>query len=92
MSLAAVPLGDKLFSDPGVIISEIEEGSPAALANLSPGDRILRVGDMETNNTDEFVWSIARHRPGESVALSVFREGRQLTIPIVLSERDGEQN
>lgn len=43
--------------DKGVLVTRVEQGSPAQDANLTPGTIILRVGDTEVATADQF-WSV----------------------------------
>lgn len=90
VSLANEISGDASFANPGVLIAEVAAGSPAETAGILPGDRILRVADEATDNADDFVWAIARRHPGETVELSLFRQGSLVQVPVTLAESTEE--
>lgn len=83
----------------GVFVLEVIEGSPAALAGLLGGQAtaapiLPRGGDIITGidsrpiqSYGELAAYILSKRIGETVTLQVFRGGRIVTVPVVLSER-----
>ncbi|MGH8191707.1 MAG: PDZ domain-containing protein, partial [Rhodanobacteraceae bacterium] len=64
----------------GVVITDVE--GPAAQAQLSPGDVILRVGNQPVNNVAEFKRDTANAKPGSTVLLLVSHQGQNLFIAI----------
>ena len=69
----------------GVVITDVE--GPAAQANLSPGDIILRVGNRPVNSVAEFRRETANVKPGSVVLLLVSRQGQNLFITISVPEK-----
>ncbi len=68
----------------GVLVLEVAADSPAAQAGLRVGDRIVAVeGERLTADTD-LAALIARYRPGDTVTLTVLREGREQAIQVRL--------
>jgi len=63
-----------------VIVIGVAGGSPAEVAGLVPGDRIVRFDGTDTASRTEFVDAIQAQSPGASVDLVIEREGRLLTI------------
>jgi len=61
--------------------------SPAALAGLRVGDRILEIGGEQVSGWEQIREFILEH-PGEEVALKVEREGELLTLQARLARRD----
>ena len=77
------------------VVGEVVPGSPAEAAGLQPGDRILAV-DGQPVESFEQLQLLVRDRPGEPLAFTIAREGRQLEVTItpelrVLEGRFGEQ-
>jgi predicted metalloprotease with PDZ domain len=79
----------------GVHVRQLEEGaevlavvpeSPADGAGLREGDLILAVDDEAVSRETPLVGLIAAHRPGDVVALTVERDGREREIEVELSE------
>jgi serine protease Do len=64
----------------GVVITDVE--GPAAQANLSPGDVILRVGNKPVDSVAEFRRETAGLKPGDTVLLLVSHQGQNLFIAV----------
>lgn len=63
------------------LAAAVTPGSPADLAGMKPGDRVLAAdGEAMTSGTDwiEYV----KQRPGQPIALLLEREGEQLTLSV----------
>jgi membrane-associated protease RseP (regulator of RpoE activity) len=73
----------------GVLVSRVEEDSPAAQAGIAVGDVVTAV-DGETIETS---WDLRRElgtrRQGESVTVDVVRDGRSRQLTATLVEREG---
>jgi len=76
-------LGDRRGG--GVVVSSVDEGSPAAAAGLLPGDRILSIGGESVPSVDAYV-SLTAGRPGEGdqVQVRVLRPGEPEPRTILL--------
>jgi membrane-associated protease RseP (regulator of RpoE activity) len=60
----------------GVEVGSVHEGSPAAEAGIQPGDVITAIGPYTINGgADQFRRAVALRRPGDSMALSLWRNG-----------------
>lgn len=64
----------------GVVITDVQ--GPAAQANLSPGDVILRVGNKPVDSVAEFRRETANVKPGSTLLLLVSHQGQNLFIAI----------
>ena len=69
----------------GVVITNVQ--GPAAQANLSPGDVILRVGNKPVNSVAEFGRETANVKPGSTVLLLVSHQGQNLFIAVSVPEK-----
>ncbi len=71
----------------GVIVTQIDEGSPADDSGLQPGDIIMRVGDDEVQTEDEFWVSLSKQmaEAKHGVLLRVQRgeQATMLTMPLI---------
>jgi S1-C subfamily serine protease len=94
----------KLFGLPlerGLLIEEVLPGSPAALAGLQAGGRVVMAserpyvlgGDIitavngrESTSSSDLAHVLLEARPGETVRLSIYRNGQRLEIPIRLQK------
>jgi S1-C subfamily serine protease len=50
----------------------------------SQADVIVAVDGKELNSASEFIETIEQHRPGETVMLSILRDGRNMQVEVVL--------
>ncbi len=73
----------------GVLVAQVEKGSPADKAGLKSHDVILEMNGKRVRSYDAFRNEIATFRPGSQVRLNVLRDGKPLELAITLSERPG---
>jgi len=74
--------------DSGVMISDVETDSPAALAGLEAGDILLSVDGARVARGHDVASAIRPHEEGDSVELEVLRDGQILTFSAALTERE----
>ncbi|MCB0636737.1 MAG: Do family serine endopeptidase [Lewinella sp.] len=80
-----------LKTNTGAYVDSLLSSSAAAEAGLQIGDVIVGVGDQVIQNSPELQEQIARHRPGDKVAIKVNRDGRERTFEVTLSNTNGGQ-
>jgi serine protease Do len=71
----------------GVVIAGVERGSPAARAGLRQGDRVVAVNGERVENSRALVRNIAAIPPGQTVRLSILRDGRPTELPVQIGRR-----
>ncbi len=76
----------------GALVNRVEENSPAAKAGLQPGDVIVSFGGVEVNESAQVPAMIATHRPGERIAMQVWRDGKTTPMEVVLERRSADLN
>lgn len=69
----------------GVVISSVENGSPADKSGLKRGDIIQAIKDNKTNNIAEFRYYLYKNEPGEKVEITIYRDGKQQKVEVTLS-------
>ena len=72
----------------GVYIENVMDGSPADKAGLKPLDIILKIDGRVMNSSNEVQNFIAMKKPGDTVALSMLREGKPVAITVNLGQRE----
>jgi serine protease Do/serine protease DegQ len=70
----------------GALVSQVMEGSAAAKAGIETGDVITSVGTTTIRNNAELRNAIGLLKVGESVAITLLREGKPRTVRAVLKE------
>ena len=51
------------------------------------GDLIVGIDGTEINTNNDLTRLLARKRPGDSVKVTIYREGRRMTLDVTLKER-----
>jgi serine protease Do len=75
----------------GVVVAQVEPGSPAAKAGLREGDVILEVNGKPTETYDAFRNQVAMMKPGDELKLGVSREGKNAQLAVTLGERPSQR-
>ena len=71
----------------GVIISNVIVNGPAAKAGLQTGDAITAVNGKSVKTGDELVGEISNAKPGSTVKLTYFRNGKQDEANVQVADR-----
>lgn len=72
--------------DHGVVVRSIEGGAPAYKSDLRVTDVITQVDGREVTTAHELQKEILKKKVGQSVALTVWRDGKTLQVPVVTGE------
>jgi serine protease Do len=75
----------------GVGISSVERGGPAAHGGLRPGDVVTAVNGQPVDSQRGFVKAIASTMPGNSVRLTLRRQGREIELTLPVGRRPSGQ-
>ena len=70
----------------GALVSQADEGTPAAEAGVRPGDVIREVNGEAIRGPRVLSRTIAGIDPDETVTLSVFRDGEMIDVDVTLGE------
>jgi putative serine protease PepD len=65
----------------------IAPGSPAARAGLEPGDLITAVDGTKITSTNQFIATVFQDDPGQTITLTVTRDGQTKHIQVTLGTR-----
>jgi S1-C subfamily serine protease len=79
--------GGTAMSGYGVLVTGTVAGAPAAKAGLKKGDVIEKVDGVDLNDGETLGGAIQPHAPGETVQLTVLRNGSTTTLPLTLADR-----
>ena len=69
----------------GAQVQNVQQGGAAAAAGIVEGDVIVRVGERSIAGADELVVAVREHEPGATVPVEIVRDGRPLTVSVVLA-------
>jgi S1-C subfamily serine protease len=69
----------------GVLVTRVAEGSPAEGAEMSTGDIILEVENVETQSTEDLVREIRKRKVGDKIRVFALRNGREHFFDLKLS-------
>ncbi len=73
----------------GVLISEVEDGSPAETAGLKAGDVIVTIDNDKVNDIGDAQEIIRDHEEGEKVSVSIIRDRKPMTLTVEVEEQSG---
>ena len=72
---------------PGVKFSGVTPGSPADKAGMKGGDVLVKFGPKEVRNIYDYTYALAERKPGDAVVVVVKRDGREVSLDLVLGSR-----
>ncbi len=73
----------------GIYVGSVEDRSAAFEAGLKEGDVIVEIGGNPTVNTAQLQEAIAKHRPGDKVSVTFFRDNEKKTVNVMLRNSQG---
>ncbi len=88
--------------DTGVLIEQVRPGTPAAKAELRGGtndvvlagqsyslggDVIVAIDGDRVASMSQYRDALARHQPGDTIRLELYRGSRQISVPVVLARQ-----
>lgn len=71
----------------GVLVNEVFEKDPAALAGIKPGDVIVRIDGAVVDSPNKLSRLIATLTPGATSKIEVVRDLKHVTVDVPLTER-----
>ncbi|MDO4845532.1 MAG: trypsin-like peptidase domain-containing protein [Oscillospiraceae bacterium] len=74
----------------GPYVTEIIPGEAAEKAGMQVGDIVLKFNDTEVATRSDVVLALQKFRAGDTVTLTVYRSGTEITLDVVLGERPPE--
>ncbi|MDP9365075.1 MAG: S1C family serine protease [Chloroflexota bacterium] len=77
-------------TDDGQVVVEVEGGTPAAEAGLEAGDVITAIDGQALDGQTSFLDLLLERAPGDTVALTIERDGAEQEIEVVLAERPAD--
>ncbi len=74
----------------GVIVASVDASGPAAKAGIEEGDVILSAAGQVPKDVRAFARQTARGRIGSAMPLGIWRNGREMSVPVTVAEWPGE--
>lgn len=71
----------------GVLVNEVFENDPAAVAGIRPGDVIVRIDGAVVDSPNKLSRLIGTLTPGAQAKIDVIRDHTHMTLTILLTER-----
>lgn len=75
------------WSDAGLRVREVLQGSPAERAGLYPGDDVIALNGYQVRSESTLRERIGLKKPNDVVELTLFRREKLHTVPVMLGER-----
>lgn len=83
------------IADNGLVVSKgenagefaIDPNGPASKAGIKEGDVIVEADGVKVDMKNDLTSVLNNHRVGDTIKLKIIREGKEITIPVVLGER-----
>lgn len=74
----------------GAYVADVVEDSPAKEAGLQKGDIITKFGDERINSASGIIMAIRAHEIGDTVKMTVWRDGEEVTLDVTLGSDAGK--
>ena len=70
----------------GVVVASVSDGGAAKEAGVKERDVITKLDDEEVNSVPDLQSRVAQHRPGDSIKLTIIRDGK--TVELIATLRN----
>lgn len=67
---------------PGMLLDDVRPDGPADKAGMKRGDIIVKLGAFEISNVHDLMYALRASKPGETVAATVMRDGKAVTLNV----------
>ncbi|MDR2083430.1 MAG: trypsin-like peptidase domain-containing protein [Bacteroidales bacterium] len=73
----------------GVYVSEVTDTGNAKSAGIKKGDVIVAIDDKGVSSTSELMEKVSQYRPGQTVRVTVDRQGKEMKFNVLLAGENG---
>jgi putative serine protease PepD len=84
---AYLGVGMETAEDGGALITQVAGGSPADDAGLAAGDVVTAIDGTPVESSADLVTAVSEKQPGDTVTLTVTRDGDARTVEVELGDR-----
>ena len=71
-----------------IVVGRVERGTPAEEAGLKDDDVIVEIASNRITDARSFRTAIAEVKPGKATTIKVWRDGKDLVLPVTMALRD----
>lgn len=82
-----VGLEDRRDGGQGVIVTNVEPGTPAEEVGVAQGDLIVAIDGSVTDGSSALIAAIRDKQPGDSVTVAIVRDSESIELDVVLTSR-----
>jgi hypothetical protein len=75
----------------GILVSRVEEDTPAAKSGLRAGDVIIAVDGKGISDQGDIASALEDRQPGDKVQVRIVRDGVERTVDLQIAERPGSR-
>lgn len=75
----------------GMLVNSVFENSPAEKAGIKAGDIIVELNGKPLRKSSDLTLVIGNSKPGTKVNLTIIRDGKKMSIDVILGVRDEEK-
>jgi serine protease Do len=75
----------------GVVVTNVQSGSPADKGGLQDGDVIVQFNGQKVADVPSFRLMVAEVKPGADVSLAIVRDRKEKTVRVKVGEMPGEE-
>jgi pimeloyl-ACP methyl ester carboxylesterase len=83
-TLGLLPLRDEAADASGIGVRYVDRDGPADKAGVRAGDRLVRFAGQPARDRQDLVSRLAEMEPGDSVPLEIQRDGKSVSLTVVL--------
>ena len=73
----------------GIYVNGLTENGSAEKAGVELGDVITKIENFEINNVAALQEQVSKYRPGDKINVTLIRNGKEITLPVILKNKDG---
>ncbi len=78
------------YEGKGLLLSGTSAGSPAEKAGMLAGDVLIKVGDIEVETIQDFMYALQTYKAGDVVLAKYLRGGVEESVRVTLATRDAQ--
>jgi serine protease Do len=76
----------------GAYVSGFAAKSSAKDAGIKEGDVVVKINETPIRSSTALIETVGSHRPGDKLNITINRSGKEITYPVVLKNREGNED